>query len=60
MFERIENCFRRLEISTEVPPTPAMTVNMVDITVEVLDILAVATKEIKPNLMSMLILRLST
>ena len=60
MFERIENCFRRLEVSTVVPPAPAMTVNMVEIIIEVLDILATATKEIKPNPTSMLTLPLIT
>ncbi|KAH9005742.1 hypothetical protein EDB86DRAFT_3070690 [Lactarius hatsudake] len=45
IFGRIENFFVRLEIYTEVPLTPAMTKKMVQITVEVLDILATATKE---------------
>ncbi|KAN0133567.1 hypothetical protein V8E53_008735, partial [Lactarius tabidus] len=49
IFERIENFFRRLEIYTDVPPTPAMTDMMVKIMVEVLDILATATKEIKQS-----------
>jgi hypothetical protein len=37
----------RLEIYTEVSLTPAMTDKMVQITVEILDIVATATKEIK-------------
>ncbi|KAH9002471.1 hypothetical protein EDB86DRAFT_3241984, partial [Lactarius hatsudake] len=49
VFERIENFFRRLEIYTDVPPTPAMTDMMVKITVEVLDILGIATKEMKQS-----------
>ncbi|KAI9434804.1 hypothetical protein H4582DRAFT_2100757, partial [Lactarius indigo] len=49
IFERIENFFRRLEIYTEVPPTPAMTDMMVKIMVEVLDILGTATKEMKQS-----------
>ncbi|KAF8264541.1 hypothetical protein EI94DRAFT_1703166 [Lactarius quietus] len=49
VFERIENFFRRLEIYTDVPPTPAMTDMMVKIMVEVLDILATATKEMKQS-----------
>jgi hypothetical protein len=47
IFERIENFFKRLEIYTEVPPTVAMTDVIVRIMVEVLDILAIATKEIR-------------
>jgi hypothetical protein len=47
LFERIENFFRRLESYTEVPPTNAMTDIIVKIMVEVLNIFAIATKEIK-------------
>ena len=49
VFERIENFFRRLEIYTAVPPTLAMTDMMVMIMVEVLDILGIATKEMKES-----------
>ncbi|KAH9169628.1 hypothetical protein EDB89DRAFT_1908398 [Lactarius sanguifluus] len=49
IFERIENFFRRLEVYTEVPPTPAMADMMVKIMVEVLDILGTATKEMKQS-----------
>ncbi|KAH8980416.1 hypothetical protein EDB92DRAFT_1820571 [Lactarius akahatsu] len=49
IFERIENFFRRLEIYTKVPPTPAMTDMMVQIMVKVLDILGTATKEMKQS-----------
>ncbi|KAN0135033.1 Ankyrin repeat-containing domain protein [Lactarius tabidus] len=49
VFERIENFFRRLEVYTTVPPTPAMTNMMVNIMVEVLDILGTATKEMKQS-----------
>ncbi|KAN0136189.1 hypothetical protein V8E53_006049 [Lactarius tabidus] len=49
IFERIENFFRRLEVYTTVPPTPAMTDMMVKIVVEVLDILGTATKEMKQS-----------
>jgi hypothetical protein len=45
----IENFFRRLEVYTKVPPTPAMTNMMVKIMVEVLDILGTATKEMKQS-----------
>jgi len=46
-FERIENFFRRLETYVEVAPTPEMMDMIVKIMVEVLSILAIATKEIK-------------
>jgi preprotein translocase subunit SecY len=39
--------FRRLEIYVEVPPTLEMTDIIVQILVEVLSILGIATKEIK-------------
>jgi len=47
LFERIETLFKRLENYTEVPLTYAMTDTIVKIMVEVLGILAIATKEIK-------------
>jgi len=47
LFNRIEFFFRRLEIYTEVPPTTAMTEMLVQIMVEVLMILGMATKEAK-------------
>ena len=47
VFERVENFFKRLETYTEVPPTAAMTDMIVKIMVEVLDILAISTKEIR-------------
>ena len=46
-FERIEEFFRRLEVYTQVKPTPEMTDMMAQISVEVLSILGIATKEIK-------------
>ncbi|KAH8986022.1 hypothetical protein EDB92DRAFT_1881218 [Lactarius akahatsu] len=49
IFGRIHNFFSRLDIYTRVPLTPAMTDKMVEITVEVLDILATATKEMKES-----------
>ncbi|KAF8260849.1 hypothetical protein EI94DRAFT_1789749 [Lactarius quietus] len=48
-FGRIESFFVRLEIYTGVPLTQAMTDKMVQITVEVLDILATATKEMEQS-----------
>ncbi|KAH9999584.1 hypothetical protein BJV74DRAFT_986495 [Russula compacta] len=47
IFERLESFFRRLESYTEVSPTTAMTDMIVKIMVEVLSVLAIATKEIK-------------
>ena len=47
LFERIENFFRRLESYTDVPPTKAMTDIIMKIMVEVLNIFAIATKEMK-------------
>ena len=47
ILERIEMFFRRLEVYTEVEPTAGMMDMMVQITVEVLSILGIATKEIK-------------
>jgi hypothetical protein len=47
LFLRIECFFRRLESYAEVRPTAAMTDIILKIMVEVLAILAIATKEIK-------------
>ncbi|KAF8488440.1 hypothetical protein F5888DRAFT_1292864 [Russula emetica] len=47
IFVRIESFFKRLESYTEVPPTAAMADVIVKIMVEILSILAIATKEIK-------------
>ena len=47
IFVRIEGFFKRLESYTEVPPTAAMTDIIVKIIIEILSILAIATKEIK-------------
>jgi hypothetical protein len=52
IFGRIEMFFRRLEIYAEVPPTKEMTEITVQIMVEVLCILGVATKIIKQSRMS--------
>ena len=47
LFGSIENFFKRLETYTTVPPTDAMTDIIVKIMIEVLDIFAIATKEMK-------------
>jgi hypothetical protein len=46
IFQRIEMFFQRLEIYTEVPPTQEMMNIIIQIMVEVLSILGIATKEI--------------
>ena len=52
IFERIETFFRRLEIYTEVPPNQEMVDTISMIMVEVLSILAIATKEVKQGRIS--------
>ena len=47
IFVRIESFFKRLESYTEVRPTKAMTDVIVEIIIQVLSILAAATKQIK-------------
>jgi hypothetical protein len=49
IFERMKNFFLRLEIYTNVPPTPEMMDMIVKIMVEVLSILAITTKEMKQS-----------
>jgi hypothetical protein len=55
LFGRIENFFRRLESYTEVRPTSAMMNIIVNIMIEVLSILAIATTEIEDRRASELI-----
>jgi hypothetical protein len=47
IFVRIEGFFKRLESYTEVRPTASMIVVIVKIMIEILSILAIATKEIR-------------
>jgi hypothetical protein len=49
IFERMENFFQRLEIYTNVSPTPEMIDIIMKIMVEVLSVLAIATKEMKQS-----------
>ena len=56
LFSRIEHFFERLNIYTAVPPTPAMTSIIVEIVVEVLSFLAIATKITKRGRTSELLL----
>ena len=55
LFERIENFFKRLETYTSVPPTEAMTDIIVKIMIEVLNIFAIATKEMRQGRASALL-----
>jgi hypothetical protein len=52
IFECMENFFQRLEIYTEMSPSPEMIDIITKILVEVLSILAIATKEIKQGRIS--------
>ena len=52
LFGGIEHFFHRLEIYTGITPTTAMTNMIVEIMVEVLTILAIATKEVQRGRLS--------
>ena len=52
IFERVEMFFRRLEIYAEVRPTTEMMEIIIQIMVEVLSILGIATKEIQQGRIS--------
>jgi hypothetical protein len=58
IFECIENFFKRLETYTEVPATAAMTDIIVKIMAEVLNVFAIATKEIRQGRTSEVPIRL--
>jgi hypothetical protein len=47
LFECLGSFFKRLEVYTTNPPTPVMTDVIVKIMVEILSVLALATKQIK-------------
>jgi hypothetical protein len=47
IFSRVEYYFKRLEIYTSVPTSAAMRGIMMDIMIEVISFLAIATKEVK-------------
>ena len=55
LFNRIERFFCRLEIYTSITPTTAMKDIIIEIMVEVLTILGIATKEVKSGGLSDLI-----
>jgi len=52
MFECIENFISRLKIYMEIQPTPAMIETMIKIMVELLAVLALATKQINQGRLS--------
>ena len=54
-FTRVQYYFKRLEIYTNVPASDAMRKMMVDLRVEVISFLAIATKEVKRGRASQLI-----
>ena len=57
IFNRIERFFLRLEIYTGITPTVAMRDIIVEIMVEVLTILGIATKEVKRGRLSKFLLQ---
>jgi hypothetical protein len=57
LFDRVGRFFHRLEIYTGITPTTAMTDIIIEIMVEVLTILAIATKEAKRGRLSELMSR---
>ena len=52
IFECIENFISRLKVYTEIDPTPAMIETMIKIMVEILAVLALATKQINQGRLS--------
>ena len=55
LFNRVEHFFCRLDVYTGITPTTAMTDLIIEIMMEVLTILAIATKELKRGRLSELI-----
>ena len=53
IFECIENFLTRLNIYTEIPPTPAMTEVVIKIMAELIIVLALATRQMKQGRFSM-------
>jgi hypothetical protein len=52
IFGRIESCLQRIGIYTQVRPTTEMMDTIIQIMVEVLNILGIATKELKQGRIS--------
>lgn len=59
-FECIENFLRRLKVYTEIQPTPAMTEMAIKIMVELLAVLALATKQVSQGRFSKSIVSMLT
>jgi hypothetical protein len=55
LFECVSNFLGRLRIHSEIPPTPAMSDMLVKIMMEVLSVLALATKQIRQGRLSTLL-----
>ena len=56
IFECIENFLGRLKIYVDIPPTPPMTEMVIKIMIELLSVLALATKQISSGRFSMSVL----
>jgi hypothetical protein len=57
LFECLGNFFKRLEVYTTIPPTPMMMDLIIKIMVELLSVLALATKQIKQGRFSKCVVR---
>jgi hypothetical protein len=57
LFASFENFLSRLSIYAGIPPTPALTKVLVDIIVELISTLALATKQVKQGRFSEFVLR---
>ena len=53
IFECIENFLSRIKIYTEIQPTPALTETVIKILVELLGVLALATKQVNQGRLGM-------
>jgi len=52
LFEFMESFLRRLDIYTNIPPTPAMTEILLKILIELLSTLALGTQQVKQGRLS--------
>ena len=57
LFECLGNFLKRLEVYTTIPPTPMMMDLIIKIMVELLSVLALATKQIKQGRFSKCVIR---
>ena len=60
LFESFDNFLSRLNIYAEIPPTPALTDILVKIIVELIAMLALATKQVKQGRFSEFFLIVTT